>query len=73
MFENLRVKLNERFPQGEHQLCYLYDEIMKYFGVDGIEGEEVARCVMRHLHEDAFLEVKPQLMSADMFYMLGNK
>lgn len=72
MFDKLRLRLTNKFPVGEHQLCYLYDEIMKHFNVDGIEGEEVARCVMCHLHEDNFFEVRPQLLTADMFYMLGD-
>ena len=71
MFEKLKARLKGRFPVGDHQLCHLYDEIMKHFGVDGIEGEDVARCIMRYLHETNYIEVKPCMVSADMFYMLG--
>ncbi len=67
MFDKLKDRLKEKFPPGKHQTCYLYDEIMKHLGVDGIEGEEVARLVMVYLHEQCFLELQPSLFGPDMF------
>lgn len=71
MFDKLKVKLKQNFPIGEHRLCLLYDEIMRHFNLEGIEGEEVAKAIMRYLHEENYVEIKPCLVSCDMFYMLG--
>lgn len=71
-FQKLKNRLKSKFRVGDHQLSFLYDEIMNHFGVDGVEGEEVAQCVMRQLHEENFLEVKMNLFAPDMFYMLGD-
>lgn len=69
MFEKLKKRLRDRFGAGEHQMCYLYDEIMQHFGVDGIEGEELATVMMRHLHNEGFIKERRNLFMADMFEM----
>jgi len=72
MFDSLKSKLIEKFPPGQHQMCYLYDEIMKYFHLDGLEGEEVAYLIMKRLDHECFLGLQPCFlpMCPDMFEMV---
>jgi len=75
MFETLKSKIHERFPeQKSYQMCYLYDVIMKHFGVNGIEREELGSVMIRHLHHEGFLrEDRTFLNVPDMFEMTSEE
>jgi hypothetical protein len=72
MLEELKAKIEERFfytKEKDEQICHLYDFIMKYFKIDGLEGENVTRLIMNKLIQDDFMIYKPYfgMNGADKF------
>lgn len=60
MLDKLKQAIRTEFRQNEtHQLSKLYDFIMKYFHIDGIEeGEELTKLVIDRLHNELVIDAK---------------
>jgi hypothetical protein len=67
MLENFKKALHDKFTQDHpHQSCYVYDFTGEYFGLDGLEGEEVIRLIFDDLIKEGFMIYRANMFFADM-------